>query len=99
MCNLASLALPMYVTNEKFDFERLEYVTGVVTRNLNQIIDVNFYPVPEVCYDTSILFICWLEVVYFVSRRSKLNLWILLQIFRNEDVGAEIILSQNIFKV
>ncbi|MCU0445407.1 MAG: ribonucleoside-diphosphate reductase subunit alpha [Microscillaceae bacterium] len=46
-CNLASLALPKFVTNGKFDHQKLFEVTKVVTRNLNKIIDVNYYPVPE----------------------------------------------------
>jgi len=49
VCNLASIALNRYVTaDRKFDFEQLEYVTSVVVKNLNKIIDVNYYPVPEV---------------------------------------------------
>ncbi|KAK2189784.1 hypothetical protein NP493_97g04000 [Ridgeia piscesae] len=48
VCNLASLALNRYVTpDRKFDFKKLEQVTGVIVRNLNRVIDVNFYPVPE----------------------------------------------------
>lgn len=47
VCNLASLALPRFVKNEGFDHQKLFEVTQVVTRNLNKIIDVNFYPVPE----------------------------------------------------
>ncbi|CAL1526814.1 unnamed protein product [Lymnaea stagnalis] len=48
VCNLASLALNMYVKPDKtFDFERLQYVTKVAVRNLNKIIDINYYPVPE----------------------------------------------------
>ena len=50
VCNLASIALPRYVNKatRTFDFKKLEEVTGVVVRNLNRIIDINFYPVPEV---------------------------------------------------
>lgn len=49
VCNLASIALNMYVTPEKtFDFKRLAYVTKVITKNLNKLIDINFYPVVEV---------------------------------------------------
>ena len=49
VCNLASIALNMYVKPDKtFDFERLQYVTKVAVRNLNKIIDINYYPVPEV---------------------------------------------------
>lgn len=49
VCNLASLALPAFVDyNEgRYDFKKLHEVTMVVVRNLNKIIDVNFYPVPE----------------------------------------------------
>ncbi len=46
VCNLASIALPSFVdeTKHTFDFERLHYVTKVVTNNLNKVIDINFYP-------------------------------------------------------
>ncbi|MHA8080706.1 ribonucleoside-diphosphate reductase subunit alpha [Aquirufa regiilacus] len=52
VCNLASLALPKYVrTNEQgvseFDHAKLYEVTKAATINLNKIIDVNYYPVPE----------------------------------------------------
>jgi ribonucleoside-diphosphate reductase alpha chain len=48
VCNLASLALNKYVKEDKtYDFEKLAEVTATVTRNLNKIIDVNYYPVPE----------------------------------------------------
>lgn len=48
VCNLASVALPRFVNADKtFDFERLKDVTKIVTRNLNKIIDVNYYPIPE----------------------------------------------------
>ncbi|MEY4610635.1 MAG: Ribonucleoside-diphosphate reductase [Bacteroidota bacterium] len=52
VCNLASLALPKYVrANEQgvmeFDHTRLYEVTKTATKNLNKIIDVNYYPVPE----------------------------------------------------
>ena len=47
VCNLASIALPKYVNKETrtFDYDRLHEVTKVVTRNLNRVIDRNFYPV------------------------------------------------------
>ena len=50
VCNLASIALPRYVNRKerKFDFKKLVEVTGVIVRNLNKIIDINYYPVPEV---------------------------------------------------
>ena len=49
VCNLASLALPTFVNAARgeYDFGRLHEVTQVVTRNLNKIIDLNHYPVPE----------------------------------------------------
>ena len=48
VCNLASVALPRFVVNrERFDFERLFEVVKVMTRNLNKIIDVNYYPLEE----------------------------------------------------
>lgn len=48
VCNLASIALNMYVTPEKtYDFEKLKQVTKVITKNLNKIIDINYYPLPE----------------------------------------------------
>ncbi|MBP5994912.1 MAG: ribonucleoside-diphosphate reductase subunit alpha [Crocinitomicaceae bacterium] len=48
VCNLASLALPKYVTEEgQFDHDKLFEVTYQATLNLNRIIDENFYPVEE----------------------------------------------------
>ncbi|TRX24056.1 ribonucleoside-diphosphate reductase subunit alpha [Flavobacterium franklandianum] len=47
VCNLASISLPMFVDNGKFDHELLYTVTKRVTRNLNKVIDRNFYPVVE----------------------------------------------------
>ena len=48
VCNLASLALPKYVTEEgTFDHDKLFEVTYQVTLNLNKIIDGNYYPVEE----------------------------------------------------
>lgn len=48
VCNLASLALNKFVTDEgKYDFQKLYDVTYHVTKNLNKIIDNNYYPVPE----------------------------------------------------
>ena len=48
VCNLASLALPKYVTEDgKFDHDKLFEVTYQATVNLNRIIDGNFYPVEE----------------------------------------------------
>uniref|UniRef100_A0A8H7XPM7 Ribonucleoside-diphosphate reductase n=1 Tax=Psilocybe cubensis TaxID=181762 RepID=A0A8H7XPM7_PSICU len=47
VCNLASLALPTFIVNGEYDFKKLHEVTKVVTYNLNKIIDVNYYPIPE----------------------------------------------------
>jgi ribonucleoside-diphosphate reductase alpha chain len=47
VCNLASLALPRYVEDGKFNHQRLFEVTYVATKNLNKIIDRNYYPVVE----------------------------------------------------
>ncbi|MBP6681300.1 MAG: ribonucleoside-diphosphate reductase subunit alpha, partial [Saprospiraceae bacterium] len=47
VCNLASLALPKFVENGVFNHEQLFSITRVVTRNLNKVIDVNYYPIPE----------------------------------------------------
>ena len=47
VCNLASLGLPTFVKGRTFDFEQLRRVTKIVVRNLNRVIDINFYPVPE----------------------------------------------------
>jgi ribonucleotide reductase alpha subunit/intein/homing endonuclease len=47
VCNLASIALPSFINNGKFEFDTLEHVTRIITRNLNKVIDYNFYPIPE----------------------------------------------------
>lgn len=48
VCNLASIALNMFVKVDRtYDFEKLKEVTKTVTKNLNKIIDVNYYPVEE----------------------------------------------------
>ena len=47
VCNLASIALPKFIINGKFDHNKLMEVTRQVTKNLNRIIDINYYPVPE----------------------------------------------------
>lgn len=47
VCNLASLALPRFIKNDEFDHQKLFEVTQLVTRNLNKIIDNNYYPVVE----------------------------------------------------
>ncbi|CAK9035767.1 unnamed protein product [Durusdinium trenchii] len=47
VCNLASIALPSFVAEEGYDFQKLYEVTKVVTRNLNKVIDRNYYPVEQ----------------------------------------------------
>lgn len=49
VCNLASIALPSYVNQKErtFDFKKLREVVKVAIRNLNRVIDINYYPTPE----------------------------------------------------
>jgi ribonucleoside-diphosphate reductase alpha subunit len=47
VCNLGSIALPKFVENSTFKYEKLHMIARVLTRNLNRVIDVNFYPVEE----------------------------------------------------
>merc|ERR1719262_1715949 len=47
VCNLASINLTAMVVDDAFDFKKLRKISNVVTRNLNKVIDVNYYPVQE----------------------------------------------------
>jgi ribonucleoside-diphosphate reductase alpha chain len=48
VCNLASISLSKFVTADgKYDFDRLYEITRIVTRNLNRVIDINYYPIEE----------------------------------------------------
>jgi ribonucleoside-diphosphate reductase alpha chain len=49
VCNLASISLPAFVTanGKEFDFDALAAVAGLVTKNLDRVIDITFYPIPE----------------------------------------------------
>ena len=47
VCNLASMSLPAFVKDGAFDFKQFRSVVGVVIKNLNRVIDINFYPIPE----------------------------------------------------
>ncbi|CAK1540478.1 unnamed protein product [Leptosia nina] len=48
VCNLASIALNMFVNDDKtYNFIKLKEVTKIITQNLNKIIDINYYPLPE----------------------------------------------------
>jgi len=47
VCNLASLCLPSFIHDGKFDFDELGQYTKILTKNLNKIIDKNFYPLEK----------------------------------------------------
>ncbi len=47
VCNLASIALPMFIKNGEFDHKELFRITKRVTKNLNKVIDRNYYPIKE----------------------------------------------------
>ena len=47
VCNLASICLPTYVNNGVFEFDKLHEVVKVAAKNLNKVIDINFYPVEK----------------------------------------------------
>ena len=47
VCNLASIGLPSFVGPDGIDYNKLMAVTAVAVRNLNRVIDVNYYPTPE----------------------------------------------------
>lgn len=47
VCNLASISLPRFVEGKKFNFDKLLEVTQIITKNLNKIIDNNYYPLEE----------------------------------------------------
>lgn len=50
VCNLASIALNEFISNQKFNFHLLKNITKIITYNLNKIIDNNFYPLKEAEY-------------------------------------------------
>jgi ribonucleoside-diphosphate reductase alpha subunit len=51
VCNLASIALPYYLDSSDktraFNYDKLRQVVGVIVRNLNKVIDINYYPTPQ----------------------------------------------------
>lgn len=47
VCNLASIALPMFIKGDDFDHKELFKVAKRVIKNLNRVIDRNYYPIPE----------------------------------------------------
>jgi ribonucleoside-diphosphate reductase alpha chain len=52
VCNLGSLALPKFIESGVFNFDKLRRYTKILTRNLDIVIDKNFYPTPE-CRDSN----------------------------------------------
>jgi ribonucleoside-diphosphate reductase alpha chain len=52
VCNLGSLALPKFIKDGKFDFKELRKYTKILARNLDIVIDKNFYPTPE-CHNSN----------------------------------------------
>lgn len=47
VCNLASIGLPFFVRDGRFDFDSLRKVTATAVRNLDKVIDINFYPTDQ----------------------------------------------------
>ena len=47
VCNLASISLPAYVTESGYDYDMLKKVVKIAIKNLNRVIDINYYPTPE----------------------------------------------------
>jgi len=47
VCNLASIALPMFIDDKGFNHQKLFDISHKITRNLNRVIDVNYYPIKE----------------------------------------------------
>ena len=47
VCNLGSMSLPAFVRDGAFDFKRFRKTVNVAVRNLNRVIDINYYPTPE----------------------------------------------------
>ena len=47
VCNLASIALPYFLENGAFNYDKLRQVVAVIVKNLNRVIDINYYPTPQ----------------------------------------------------
>ena len=47
VCNLASISLPSCVVDGAFQFDELRKIVRIAVRNLNRVIDINYYPTPE----------------------------------------------------
>ena len=90
VCNLASIALPRFVINGKFDHQKLYEVTYQVTKNLNKIIDNNYYPVEEartqICVTARSVWVC----------RDLADVFILLRLPFESDLAK--MLNKNIFE-
>ena len=81
MCNLASIAVNMYVDEKKktFDFAKFREVIKVMVRNLNRIIDINYYPVDEVSgkmlsyavFEFSYIFLTDLTMFFLLETQAK----------------------------
>jgi len=54
VCNLASIGLSKFVIDGVFDYELLYKVTKIITKNLNKVIDINYYPIPECEYSNKL---------------------------------------------
>jgi ribonucleoside-diphosphate reductase alpha chain len=96
VCNLASICLPKFVENGVFNFEKLQHIAGIITNNLNNVIDVNYYPTPE-CKKTNIsnrpigIGVQGLSDVYFMLKLpfgSKAARELNKKIFENIYFGA-----------
>ena len=92
VCNLASIGLPMYVNEEDktFNYDKLHDVTKVITRNLDKIIDVNFYPTEKTQYSNM------RHRPIGIGVQGLADVFILLGLEFNSDESKEI--NNNIFE-
>ena len=108
VCNLASISLPAFVIANKdgtfdFDFRHLKKIAKEVTRNLNRVIDVNYYPVPEAAYSNKrhrpigmgvqglADAFCMMKLPYESAEAAKLNVQIFEAIyFGGLEASAEL---------
>ena len=85
VCNLASISLPAFVVDKKdgtfeFDFRKLKLIAKEVTRNLNRVIDINYYPVPEAEYSNKrhrpigmgvqVIYFSWWKILQFRPKKE-----------------------------
>ena len=92
VCNLASIALPAFVDKEtkKFNYEKLHEVTKVVARNLNNIIDFNFYPTEKTHRSNN------RHRPIGIGVQGLADTFILLDVAFHSDIAKEI--NKNIFE-